>query len=263
MSIVRASRLGALAVVALTGTLFVLAAPTGAATPSPHAAPAHAPMVPTPPGGAPGFLPAGTVASGNWSGYAATGGAFSSVSSSWVEPVATCSSGSQYSSSWVGLDGYSSKTVEQTGTDSDCSGSTPQYYAWWEIYPASSVGIAKPVSPGDHFNASVTATGTNSFTLTITDVTKGWTNKETKSLSSATRSSAEIIEEAPCCTGGGGILPLADFGKAHFTNAHVDGAVLSTFSPTRINMAAGGVTKATTSALSRTGGGFTVTWHHS
>src|SRR5580692_9765213 len=52
----------------------------------------------------------------NWSGYAVTGsnGAFSSVSSSWTEPTATCSGRSdQYAAFWVGLDGYSSDSVEQ------------------------------------------------------------------------------------------------------------------------------------------------------
>jgi hypothetical protein len=262
MPIVREFRLGALALVALAGTVFVLAPAAGAAAPAQHGAMAHAPMQPTPPGGAPGFLPQGTVSSTNWSGYAATGSTFSNVSATWVEPAAICPGGSQYSSSWVGLDGYASRTVEQTGTDSDCAGTAPQYYAWWEIYPSPSVNIPKPVSAGDHMRASVTGTAAGSFTLTITDVTKGWTNTETKTLTTAKRSSAEVIEEAPCCTGTGGILPLADFGKAHFANALVDGAVLGSFNPTRINMAAGGILKDTTSALNAAGNGFTVTWHH-
>src|SRR5579884_4318905 len=70
----------------------------------------------------------------NWSGYAVTGNRFTSVSASWTEPAVTCS-GTAYSSFWVGLDGDTSNTVEQTGTDADCSGSTPQYYAWYEMYP--------------------------------------------------------------------------------------------------------------------------------
>ena len=67
--------------------------------------------------------------SSNWSGYAVTGSRFTSVSASWTEPTARCS-GTAYSSFWVGLDGDTSNTVEQTGTDADCSGSAPQYYAW-------------------------------------------------------------------------------------------------------------------------------------
>jgi len=52
-------------------------------------------------------------------------------------------------------DGASS-TVEQTGTDSDCSGSSPSYYAWYEFYPHPSYLISGvPVSPGNHMSASV------------------------------------------------------------------------------------------------------------
>ena len=74
----------------------------------------------------PKFIKGSTTQSTNWSGYAATGGsgAYTSVSGSWTEPTVTCSQ-TAYSSFWVGLDGYNSNTVEQTGTDSDCSGSTP------------------------------------------------------------------------------------------------------------------------------------------
>jgi hypothetical protein len=149
-----------------------------------------------------------------WSGYAATGGtgAFSSVSASWVQPTAHCSSGSQYSSFWVGLDGYSSSSVEQTGSEADCSGSTPVYYAWWEMDPGPSHNFSSTVRPGDNFSASVTSLGGGRFALKISDTTEGWSHTLTKTLSSAKRSSAEVIVEAPCCTGSGGILPLANFG---------------------------------------------------
>src|SRR5690348_5866611 len=86
--------------------------------------------------------------SSNWSGYAATGGRFTSVSSSWTEPTVACS-GTAYSSFGVGLDGDTSSTVEQTGTDADCTGSTPQYYAWYEMYPKYPTTINNPVQPGD------------------------------------------------------------------------------------------------------------------
>jgi hypothetical protein len=105
------------------------------------------------------------VSSQNWSGYAATGGTYTSVSSSWVEPAGICSSGNQYSSFWVGLDGYNSTTVEQTGSEVDCSGGTPQYYSWYEMYPSYPVNFSNEVQPGDHFTASVAYTGNNRYTL--------------------------------------------------------------------------------------------------
>jgi len=126
----------------------------------------------------------------NWSGYAATGSTYTSVASSWTESTGTCKSGDQYSSFWVGLDGYNSNSVEQTGTDTDCAGRTPQYYAWYEMYPAGSVEINDTVKPGDKISASVTFSGTSSFTLKIADSTRGWTFSTTKKLSGAARSSA-------------------------------------------------------------------------
>src|ERR1700753_2797792 len=102
----------------------------------------------------------------HWSGYAVTGGTVKSVSSSWPEPTATCSA-TAYSSFWVGLDGDTSNTVEQTGTDADCSGRTPQYYAWYEMYPKYPVNLPNTVKPGDQLTASVTTNGSGSFTLTI------------------------------------------------------------------------------------------------
>src|SRR5215469_7974977 len=65
--------------------------------------------------GGPRIRSDGTASSTNWSGYAVTGsnGAYSDVQGSWVEPSATCGRRqTAYSSFWVGLDGYSSNSVE-------------------------------------------------------------------------------------------------------------------------------------------------------
>ena len=72
------------------------------------------------------------VTSSNWSGYAATGWpAFTSVSSSWIAAGRAMQRRQhQYAAFWVGLDGYSSSTVEQTGSEVDCAGRTAEYYAW-------------------------------------------------------------------------------------------------------------------------------------
>ena len=60
-------------------------------------------------------------------------------------------------------------------------------------------------------SASVTYSGTQ-FTIKITNVTTGKSFSKSSRVSGAKRTSAEWIAEAPCCTRGGGILPLADFG---------------------------------------------------
>jgi hypothetical protein len=162
----------------------------------------------------------------NWSGYAATTGTYTSVSASWTQPAGICSRGDQYAAFWVGLDGYNSNSVEQTGSEVDCIGRTARYYAWYEMYPNASVTYPNPVRAGDHFTASVTYIGSNQYTLKISDTTQNWTQSTTQSLSGAPRSSAEVIAEAPCCTFSGGILPLTDFGTMNFTGSTANGSAI-------------------------------------
>jgi hypothetical protein len=204
--------------------------------------------------------PANAATSTNWSGYAAAGGTYKSVSATWNEPTGTCSGSAKYSSFWVGLDGYNSSTVEQTGSEVDCSGSTPQYYSWYEMYPAYPVNFSNPVSPGDQFYGSVTFNGSSSYTLVLKDTTKGWSHTITASLSGAANSSAEVIAEAPCCTASGGILPLAHFSPVTFKSATVNSSAIGNFSPTQIIMAdSAGRDKDSVSSLS-TSNSFKVTW---
>src|SRR5215472_14797946 len=54
-------------------------------------------------------------ASYNWSGYADTSSthqAFTKVSGNWTTPSVMCSAEDQITSNWVGLDGFSTSTVE-------------------------------------------------------------------------------------------------------------------------------------------------------
>ena len=120
----------------------------------------------------------GSVSSTNWSGFAVTGsaGSVSDAKGSWVVPTiqGNCPSTNQYSSFWVGIDGYSSGTVEQTGTDSDCQNGVPTYYAWYEFFPHPSFlinGIS--VHPGDVISAEAHALGNGKFTVSISDTTTG------------------------------------------------------------------------------------------
>jgi hypothetical protein len=195
----------------------------------------------------------------NWSGYAVTGGRYTQVSSSWTVPAVSCT-GTAYSSFWVGLDGDTSNTVEQTGTDSDCSGSTPQYYAWYEMYPKFPSNFNNPVHPGDKMSASVTTNGSGSFTLTISDGT-AWSRTVTARLKSAKLASAEVIAEAP--SGSGGVLPLANFGTVSFSGATANGALLTGSTPgiDPITMQSGTTVKAQPSSIGS--GAFSVAWKHS
>jgi Peptidase A4 family len=200
------------------------------------------------------------VTSTNWSGFAASGsdGAYRSVSASWTEPAVKCATGKKYSAFWVGLDGFSSQSVEQTGTDSDCSGKTATYSGWYEMYPADPVYFRTKVRPGDHLSASVTFSGTDTYTLVLKDRTRGWSHTITKNEAGLDRSSAEVITEAP--SSAKGVLRLADFGTVDFTAAKANGKALRKLHPTKIVMIdASGQAKDSTSAISRTGA-FHSTW---
>jgi hypothetical protein len=196
----------------------------------------------------------------NWSGYAATGGPFTSVSASWTQPTAVCSFGTSYSSFWVGLDGDGSNTVEQTGSSADCSSANvPSYYAWYEMYPKYPVTLSGAVQPGDAFTASVTTDGVGRFTLTITDSTEHWSYQTTQRSNKASLYSAEVIAEAPSSRSG--VLPLTDFGTVAFSGATANGTSLANLNPDRIDMVSGGTTKAQTSSISSSGA-FSVAWKH-
>ncbi|HLI37380.1 MAG TPA: G1 family glutamic endopeptidase [Streptosporangiaceae bacterium] len=202
-------------------------------------------------------------ASKNWSGYAVGGGTYTSVSAGWVEPSGICGSGDRYSSFWVGLDGYTSQRVEQTGSEFDCSGGTPRYYSWYEMYPADPVNFRDTVRPGDRFTASVTYTGSGNFTLKLADTTAGWSHTVRQRAQDPALSSAEVIAEAPCCTASGQPLPLADFGTVTFTGATADGSPIGTARPTGIDLvSSGGITEDSVSPLAG-GSIFSVIWKSS
>jgi Peptidase A4 family len=198
--------------------------------------------------------------SSNWSGYSAINGRYTSVSATWTQPTASCTSATTYSSFWVGLDGDGSNTVEQTGTSADCSGGSPKYYAWYEMYPKFPVNLSLAIRPSDSISASVTTDGNGSFTLTITNNSTGQSSQTTQRLRKARLASAEAIAEAPSSSGG--VLPLTNFGTVNFSSTMVNGQQIGSFNPDRIDMVSGSTLKAQTSSLSG-GTSFSVAWKHS
>jgi len=111
-----------------------------------------------------------------------------------------CSPGeNSWSSPWVGIDGNSSNTVEQIGTDTDCSNGQPFYYAWYEMYPKPLVFInTVPVSAGNSFTAQVTYTpSTGGFTMTLTNNSTGNSFTTTQFSKKARRTSVEWVMEGP------------------------------------------------------------------
>jgi len=205
------------------------------------------------------------VQSTNWSGYADTGSSFSKVSSSWSEPSATCSSRTeQLAAFWVGIDGYSSSSVEQDGTLIECYRGHAYQYTWWEMYPTNAIQVVgETAAAGDAITATVTRSGT-SYTLTVTDATHTADSfTTTQTCSSCANSSAEWIAEAP--SGSSGVYPLADFGSWSTSNASVTegttSGVISSFTDDEITMIDNsGATKALPGALNSSGNAFSVAW---
>ena len=223
-----------------------------------------------------------TVATGpetsqNWSGYVATDPCteFDSVSASWTVPTVSCSSGTQYSAVWVGIDGNTSQTVEQDGTEGDCSDGTASYDAWYEMYGDPNVSGGNevelnpsdyPVSPGDVIDASVSEAG-GVWTLALTDSSVRWSFSTTIGFSSAAQSSAEWIVERPeLCDSSCQLTALADFGTVAISNAQAattgSPASIPAFTSSELNMVSnsGSMLLDESGALDPSGENFTVTW---
>ncbi|MFF7468140.1 G1 family glutamic endopeptidase [Streptomyces sp. NPDC008092] len=197
--------------------------------------------------------------SADWSGYAASG-AHDLIQATWVLPAVSCTSGSQYSSVWVGLDGYTNSTVEQIGTEADCSNGTPVYYAWYQFYPDQRHTFSEPVQPGDeltafsHYNPLL-----KSYDMGILDYTARWSEHPRGVASGPPPSSVEVIVGLPPCDSGC-IQPLADFGTVSVQETLVQGFPLADAHPSQIVMVTGtGQNKDTVSALSN-GTDFSATW---
>jgi Peptidase A4 family len=177
----------------------------------------------------------------NWAGYVVGGSdsstQFSNVSGSWVQPTSKCSSGQDDAAFWVGIGGDdgqssssfgqsglsdgSSTSLEQIGTEGNCTGNGTQYYAWYELVPAAPVQLNLAIHLGDHITASVTVNGGNT-SFSLTDKTTGQSFSKTVSSPNPDTSSAEWVAEAPSqCDGSGNCtpLPLSDFGTVDFSNA--------------------------------------------
>jgi len=210
------------------------------------------------------------VQSTNWSGYAdtATTSTYSKVTGSWTEPKATCTSKTSLAAFWVGIDGYSSATVEQDGTLIECVGGKASYFTWWEMYPSNAIQVVgSSVKPGDKIAASVVRTGT-SYALKVTDSTtpaNSFTTTQTCAAATCVDSSAEWIAEAP--SNASGVLPLAKFGiwtlKAATVKAGTKSGTISSFPDSEITMVRSStspVVKAKPGPLNTAGNQFTVTW---
>jgi hypothetical protein len=219
----------------------------------------------------------------NWDGYFASEAGspsnqttFNEVQAQWkVQPV-TCdpNGGTQWLGDWVGLDGWYNGSVEQGGTEAICSGSTPSYAVWWEMFPFNLIQSGFSVSPGDSIQASVTFNAPASeFDIVVRDVTSGQTLTEDTPCqpgqNGCARSTAEVISED---IGGGtdtdGLFALPNYGTSTFSGIsltdvgnHTGTLTNSAWTANEVTeVSSQGVTKQTTSGLSTDGSSFSTTW---
>jgi Peptidase A4 family len=173
-----------------------------------------------------------TIQTGYWSGFAATAAApYSSAAGTFQVPrVSYSGSGHSYEDSalWVGVGGDGDSTLIQLGTEQlVTSSSAASYYVWYELYPAATVYLGHTVNPGDIITASLQCTAACSpssaqtWQLTMTNQTAGWTWTQSVQYQSS-MASAEWITEAPWDSSGE--LPLDDFVQATFDPVFANGA---------------------------------------
>jgi Peptidase A4 family len=210
----------------------------------------------------------GTADSLNWSGYAVTpsGGAVTAVSSAFTVPSAGLVPPG-FAATWTGIGGYNTSdliqagTAEQSAPDNPILG--PQYYAWYELLPASETQLTGctgdancTVTPGDNVTVNISQVSGDTWSISMTDAGHwSWSKNVTYSSS---ESSAEWILEAPTV---GVQTTIAPVGTTHFgpTSTYTAGGTTHTIAqgdPTQIFLSPGVVNEATPSALASDGQSF-------
>ncbi len=213
-------------------------------------------------------LHGGTADSLNWSGYAVTpsGGAVTAVSSTFTVPSAGLVPPG-FAATWTGIGGYNTSdliqagTAEQSAPDNPLVG--PQYYAWYELLPASETQLTGcggdancTVTPGDAISVNISQVSGNTWSISMTD-SGHWSWSKNVTYSSS-ESSGEWILEAPTLVAQ---TLLAPVGTVHFgpTSTYTTGGVTHTIAqgdPTQIFLSPGVVNEATPSALASDGQSF-------
>jgi peptidase A4-like protein len=167
-----------------------------------------------------------TSSSSNWSGYAASGGTFTSVTATWTVPtVSATASGAD--ATWVGIGGLTTNDLIQAGTQAMVDGSgTVEYSSWIEMLPQSSRNVPLSVSAGDSVTVTITQQSGNDWLIAMKNNTTNATYNVTVQYDSS-NSSAEWVQEAPSV--GRGLVSLDLFGTVQFSGASAvrDGKTMS------------------------------------
>jgi len=164
----------------------------------------------------PGSPASVTSSSSNWSGYAAGGGTYTSVTGTWTVPtVSATTSGAD--ATWVGIGGLTSNDLIQAGTQAMVDGSgTVEYSSWIEMLPQSSKTVPLSVSAGDSVTVTITQQSGNDWLISMKNNTTNGAYTVTVQYDSS-NSSAEWVQEAPSI--GRGLVSLDQFGTLQFSGA--------------------------------------------
>jgi hypothetical protein len=212
----------------------------------------------------------------NFSGYidyAGSGQTFTSVTASWTVPTVSCQPGeTSWAAQWPGIGDVT--TVQQDGTETDCDGGTPVYWAWYEMYGDAAVNngyaqalpsVTYPVSPGDAMTGSVSVSGAT-WSLSLADATANWSfsTQFASPPGGLSQASAEWMVEDP-----DGCVPqcqtLSQYTPVQFTGATAtengQGGPISAFPATALQLEQNSTLLSAPGALDVTGDGFTDSWY--
>lgn len=209
---------------------------------------------------APAFARAtGRTTLATFAGYEATG-SYRSVSATFTVPAQHCSGvEARGASIGVGL-GTPGPNADRIGIAVTCINGHPADYSY-SVFPSpfgGGGGFSAPAHAGDVVEVSM-AISHGAVSFDISDQTAGWEVGGGAGPVTA-NGTAEIGVQHTFLHGV--LLPLVDFGSAHFSAAHIGAKPLGSVANTRVTMASGGVVEAAPSALSG-GSAFTVAWRHS
>jgi Tfp pilus assembly protein PilW len=214
-----------------------------------------------------------------WAGYVISSSNVTAVKGSWTVPMLTGVPNEQMAM-WVGIDGFSSKTLEQVGVLGYINpAGRLQYYAFYQMLPEPAVyikmnGSYMHIGAGDEITASLSFNAAaNAFDLSLTDNTTGQAApikpQAVPAGKTAGLSSAEWIVEDPINRATHRPVPFANFSAVSFygASATINGTSgsIGNWQSQAINMTGTNamlgtpLTMATASALTPAGTGFSVT----
>ncbi|KAE9369699.1 concanavalin A-like lectin/glucanase, partial [Stipitochalara longipes BDJ] len=160
----------------------------------------------------------------NWAGAiqeAPVSGVFSSISATWqvpgiYSPGPALTDDTYYLYEWVGIDSDCG-VILQAGTAQTLNVNGWSNFVWWEWFPSNAPqGVNIPINYQDTFTVTITATSTESGTITIENNTQGYSMTVDVSGGQALcLSNAEWVVENPVA----GSLPCPNFNTVWFSNA--------------------------------------------